>query len=447
MVDMDRARPLYRYYHPATHDFFYTLDAAGEYAPARGYRLQGIAGFIFDQPQGRLTKPLFRWTKPSPLMHFYTTDPNGELAAAAGYRPDGSRGHVVADEHNERLPTTKLWRWYAHLPHGSHFYSTDPDGEGLPQHGYRLEDLDMGEVFAFDRHGWMRHLDGGRRISAFTLPGTHDSATYLYADYGFTKCQTLSIRAQLDAGVRFLDIRCKYNGDGGHDDLWLFHGLSFLHHSFQTVYEQCRDFLIAHPSECIVLSLKNEAKTFHRHDQFLTRFRQYVAADPDRFHLGTALPTLDEVRGKMVLLRRFKADGLGIDLDSRWPDNATERWINTGSVTCDVQDRFNNYLVGGKSKKFERVRDFFEHTPAHTDLDTLYLNFTSGTGGVWPRTLATGIDSGDSFPGTNAKVRDYLTGKPPGRYGIVPMDFPEYPDDSALIARLVGLNVLRPVTG
>lgn len=444
MVNIDDLRPLYRYDHAGNHDFFYTMDPKGEIAPQLGYRFGGIAGFIFDKPQGRLTKPLYRWVRGKPTMHFYTVDPQGEAAVAAGFRPENVAGYVVASECNERLPTSRLLRWYAVGLGGAHFYSTDPGSEGMEALGFRREDIDMGEVFSFDRGGWMRHLDGTQPISALTLPGTHDTATWLYKEYGYTKCQTLTLRAQLDAGIRFIDIRCKYNNDGGSNDLWLFHGISFLRETFQLVVDECRSFLRDHPSECIVMSLKNEAKTYHRHAQFAARFQDYVNRNQDLFHTGTRVPALDQVRGKIVLFRRFEASGVGIDMNGFWPDNAADKWTNGDSVTYVIQDQFDGYLASNKSKKFDRVRDFFNWTRSTSDMHTVYINFTSGTGGVWPRTLATG-GSGDSFPGTNAKVCDYLADKGPARFGIVPMDFPEYPDDGTLIQKLISLNELRAV--
>src|SRR4051794_14918530 len=52
---------------------------------------------------------------------------------------------------------------------------------------------------------WMGALDQRRKISEITIPGTHDSATWTLS--GNAQCQTSDIRQQLDAGIRFLDIR------------------------------------------------------------------------------------------------------------------------------------------------------------------------------------------------------------------------------------------------
>lgn len=445
-------KPLYRYLHPQTHDYFYTLDPSGEAAPAAGYRFECIACFIFDQPQPGMTKPLYRWVKANPLMHFYTTDPHGERAVAAGFRKDDPHyiaGHVLEVSSRGTVRPVRLHRWYATKLNGSHFYTTDGQGPGPL---YVHEDGDMGDVFAFDQKQWMRYIDDSKSLAALTIPGTHDTATYLYSSYGYTKCQDVSLTQQLEEGIRFLDIRLKYadkkgTGDAkSYNDLWLFHGNEFLGRTFQHVVDACSDFLTRHPSECIVMQVKNEAKTYHRDDQFEARMRQYVASKPGLFSLTEDVPTLGHARGRIVLVRRFKKDGagpFGINL-TEWPNNQTFQRTAPGGPVYTVQDKYESFTAGFKSYKFEHhVKPFFEEKVVrYNRLGDLFVNFTSGTGGVWPRTLATGIESGDSFQGTNQLLFDYLAGMPLGRYGIVPMDFPSYPYGGALIRKLVSLNEL-----
>lgn len=462
MTKRDDFQPLYRYFQPQTRDYLFTPDPWNEPQTAL-YRLEGLAGFLSAEAQEGLTRPLYRWSRPLPpampvvlpagigvvpKMHFYTTDPGGEDAETRGYSRDRCIGHVLLSGRGDQLLSTPWWRWQA--ADGSCLCTTHPEGEYAPAHGYRRDAFDLGEVFPFDLGQWMQCLDGSQRLSAFTLPGTHDSATYSYAGYGFTKCQTLSFEDQLHAGIRFLDIRCFVEQDGGRPTLGLCHGAIRMERNFQEAIDACLAFLDAHRSECIVMSVKNDAKPPSRREaEFSETFRAMLRANlyykqRETWYTSPNLPTLDQARGRIVLLRRFQNKPLGIDALADWPDNATKRWRNADGVEFSVQDRFNNYLVGDKSLKFERVRAHLEETAQGVDLETLHINYTSGTGGVWPHTLATGEASGDSFPGTNRKLSDYLAGRPPGRYGIVPMDFPEFPGDGQLIRQLVCLNPLRP---
>ena len=56
-------------------------------------------------------------------------------------------------------------------------------------------------------NGWMSKIDGETPITAINIPGTHDSATE-YVSFAFvSRTQALSIAEQLEAGVRYFDMR------------------------------------------------------------------------------------------------------------------------------------------------------------------------------------------------------------------------------------------------
>ena len=115
-------------------DHFYTLDPAGELAPAGGYEREGTACHVFPAPQPG-TVPFFRWYSPTSGDHFYTTDPNGELAPQAGYVHEGVACHVFS---SAQANTVQLFRWYSPNT-ADHFYTLDPAGELAPQSGYNSE--------------------------------------------------------------------------------------------------------------------------------------------------------------------------------------------------------------------------------------------------------------------------------------------------------------------
>src|SRR5687767_7668450 len=62
-------------------------------------------------------------------------------------------------------------------------------------------------------NNWLTPLDGNLPLSQFSIPGTHDSGALVEPVSGTAKCQNLSIADQLNAGVRFLDIRCRHIND------------------------------------------------------------------------------------------------------------------------------------------------------------------------------------------------------------------------------------------
>ncbi|MCR4594902.1 MAG: hypothetical protein K5761_07580, partial [Clostridiales bacterium] len=60
---------------------------------------------------------------------------------------------------------------------------------------------------------WMSAIRGETKLTEITIPGTHDSCARKFKNDAFVssaaKCQALNIPQQLDAGIRFLDIRCE----------------------------------------------------------------------------------------------------------------------------------------------------------------------------------------------------------------------------------------------
>jgi hypothetical protein len=54
---------------------------------------------------------------------------------------------------------------------------------------------------------WMRSLPDSTPLSAISIPGTHDSAA-LHGGLA-AQCQSWTIKDQLEAGIRFIDVRCR----------------------------------------------------------------------------------------------------------------------------------------------------------------------------------------------------------------------------------------------
>lgn len=57
---------------------------------------------------------------------------------------------------------------------------------------------------------WMLTIGPTKTLSDLSLPGTHDSGTYSGAGGSYVRTQTMTIREQLNSGIRWLDIRLKY---------------------------------------------------------------------------------------------------------------------------------------------------------------------------------------------------------------------------------------------
>ena len=254
---------------------------------------------------------------------------------------------------------------------------------------------------------WMARLPDNALLSRMSLPGTHNScALHDGISFGFAKCQTWQLADQLNAGIRFLDIRCRHVDD----TLRIYHRIIDQHLSFQEVRDICRTFLKTHPTECIVMSLNQESTAKHNTRTFAETFAAITENDAALWHVGRKTPRLNTVRGKIVLVDRVSTLG-GL----RWGE-------------MQLQDQYKAPL----SVKAKLIRSHLERASKATR-GQWYINFCSGTRpSKWRTPRKSAIDS-------NAVALEFLQrgNRPsPCCLGTVVMDFP----GDELIARLIESN-------
>lgn len=260
---------------------------------------------------------------------------------------------------------------------------------------------------------WMTVLSDNTSIAALSIPGTHDSGARVEPVSGTAKCQNLTIAEQLEAGIRFLDIRCRHIGNA----FAIHHGSVYQNLNFNDVLLACNTFLGNHPGEVIVMSVKEEYDASGNTRTFEQTFDSYVQQYSNRWSLGAAVPTLGQVRGKIVLLRRFGVTSTpkGIDATS-WGDNTTFT-INNGNATLKVQDQ---YVVPDNNVKWNNISALLTDAATQSN-NTLYINFASGY-----KSLIFSIPSITTVSAAiNPKITNYFTTNTHGRYGVVLMDFAE----------------------
>lgn len=255
-------------------------------------------------------------------------------------------------------------------------------------------------------NNWMASKSNLLLVSQLSIPGTHDSGALYEPVSGTAKCQNLSIADQLNAGVRFLDIRCRHINDA----FAIHHGSIYQNANFNDVLNAVIGFLNSNPSETVIMSVKEEHTPSGNTRSFEQTFDTYVAANPSKWLLSSSIPKLSDARGKIVLFRRFGAGSLpkGIDA-SNWPDNTT---FTSGNLR--VQDVYN---VSSNNTKWTNITNLFNesNTRAH---DTLFVNFTSGVASI------IGIPNIPTVSNDiNGRLSTYLTNNPNRRYGVVVMDF------------------------
>ncbi len=211
---------------------------------------------------------------------------------------------------------------------------------------------------------WMSRLQDDLLLSEITLPGTHDSATRYVQLAWFSKCQSLTVGEQLEAGARYLDIRLGADGER----LMLMHGFTRCKTSafggalyLDEVLDQCYAFLDEHPSEAVVFAVKQE-----HGDESVAEFQRllnaYIQDAPEYWLLSDTVPSLEEARGKLVLLRRWEDEaGLGAaaGVPLLWPNqnghgdtSLNVAVSDNGSYRLWVQDRYE-YDAADKWAAFE----------------------------------------------------------------------------------------------
>ncbi|MBP5256713.1 MAG: phosphatidylinositol-specific phospholipase C domain-containing protein [Clostridia bacterium] len=156
---------------------------------------------------------------------------------------------------------------------------------------------------------WMKDVDDGLYLSEVVLPGTHDSGSKNAQLAFFSKCQALTVGEQLEAGFRYLDIRLAVDGQG----MKLMHGFTDCTDgewpwsgklTLENVLSQCYDFLKAHPTETVVFAVKKEHGD-ETEAYFAKLFEDIILENEDAWFLSGWVPKVGEVRGKLVLVRRY----------------------------------------------------------------------------------------------------------------------------------------------
>lgn len=274
---------------------------------------------------------------------------------------------------------------------------------------------------------WMKEVDDNTRISKLSIPGTHNSAA-CHTALPSVQCQGESISEQLEHGVRFLDIRAgrKIVKVGDQNELEIVHSKFPVRIPFPRMLkdglEEVYDFLKSHPSETVIVSLKQEGSNDWNNDkdEFGNLvWDHYIDKNKDRWYLNTDLPRLGDARGKIVLFRRFgvrndeKRSHYGFEA-STWDYNTTED--DRGNFV--VQDFCEIQNSGDISKKVKYVKDLALKAVDYNNGndDKLFVNFTSGANffdhDCWPQQVSEAMAKGgiaDTFKkGTGVIVLDYI---------------------------------------
>lgn len=250
-------------------------------------------------------------------------------------------------------------------------------------------------VISMNLKSWMKNIDNNTEVLRLNLAGTHDCVTKYVQFSHISKCQNLNIYEQLCIGIRGLDIRVQSRGSR----LGMVHGVAKAFNTpnhfgkqmdLADVLAQCYRFLDENPSETIVFQFKNDSGKEMEHC-FDILFHRYIKDNQSKWYLENRSPLMNEVRGKIILIRRCKMlqsneynpHNTGIDF-SKWieqdkpvPEPLTLKTGGENEMSFVIQDRY-------KYKPEPRWNDcIMPFLNTMTDFcGTYIINYLSTAGGL-----------------------------------------------------------------
>ncbi len=227
---------------------------------------------------------------------------------------------------------------------------------GLAVPAYAAEPQFDGDASALTNGDWMCGIAGERYLSDIVLPGTSGSATsnlFLPSQQAAgngnvsnAKAQDSTIATQLTQGVRLFELHVTAEDpgvgwSGSKDTLWVAErvqtdGGETLYYaqdangnaiSFKRAINYMRSFLKKHPYETVVVALSetdDAAQVFRKLRTELDDYKSYL-------YLGSAMPKLKDVRGKVVVCTTHP-ELLGEDGGLGFPARGTTSSVSVGGV-------------------------------------------------------------------------------------------------------------------
>ena len=290
-----------------------------------------------------------------------------------------------------------------------------------------------------NRCAWMKGLADDVPVCQLTLPATHDSGALLGGEA--LQTQDISIREQLEAGVRGFDIRLQACENG---KLGVYHSVQFQDIYWETdVFPAMIDFLKQHPSEMLFVSLKKEGGDSDAYGHLLSASLKDSQVSPYIVEDFKNDLTLDDCRGKILFMHRDRIlkDYPGAQCHG-WDDNVT-CWVTLkdakGNETLvSVEDEYG-YPDGNKASYKGRItwKNMKAAMKNAGKNHRWYISFASAT--------ALPVAGPAAFSDVVNPVLAKQTQGLEQACGIVLIDFAGTADGRALIDNLILSNRPKPV--
>ncbi|CAI4216960.1 unnamed protein product [Parascedosporium putredinis] len=273
---------------------------------------------------------------------------------------------------------------------------------------------------------WMASIPDEVNITSLSIPGTHDTMTYDMVRNIRLQCQNYNLSTQLHAGMRYFDIR----GRLVNHTIGIYHSYSYTGYTFTDVLLEMFAFLDDHPSEVIVMRLKEEGRPIgdtarQQNKTFEEVFNNFRHQDPET------------APGFEKYLYEVPAEAPNQPTFQPWEMHAAR----SSSLRTFRQDLWIIPTVEHLEDKWAAIK-----TNLHLARDTpddnsvLFLSHLSASFGVLPIEAAAGPLSDKDILGMNDRTGEWLDqAGSSGRTGIVIVDFPGKAIVDSVIERNAGL--------
>ena len=285
-------------------------------------------------------------------------------------------------------------------------------------------------------NNWITPLDGNIYVSQMSIPGSHDAATGDGAadivGGMFSVTQEKTLQQQWDLGVRCFDLRpCLYTRK---DELWIYHGACRLNMSWASAMNTIKANLTNHPGEfAIVLFRMEDDKILGQpssKDTDGTKFNSYMTTwvNGNKDWIVDWRPdiTIDECRGKLILISRFGGSWeygcyTGWSHDAAGITTTVRNASSSITGTMYVQDYYNPSSAESKFTSITKYFDIAQKFHIEEQYKNQWmLNHLSGyTGGI---STESGYRNNAAYQ--NAHSIEYLHNRTtPGSTGILLFDY------------------------
>ncbi len=236
---------------------------------------------------------------------------------------------------------------------------------------------------------WMSFLPDSAHITDISIPGTHDAATariQTSENKESRRTQQFYIDEMLAAGVRHFDTRLGWEGNR----LTLVHSddADALNHqgadlTLTEMLQWTIGFLEEHPTETVIMQIMADENESKVETEALAFFNAFVREDAlkNRIWVGDHVPTLGEVRGKILIVSRFNNVVKEGSSDFYVPERGGYWALDVGGWRqSDTYSYYENYPLGptihSSAQPYQSldrwtdcevwVQDSYSHTPHET---------------------------------------------------------------------------------